>query len=151
MLASVVEIAEYTAVHCSDCRRRWKTSQQIYKHILALNEFSQSNFFLQEEGFYCSDCSFIFYCKRACASPTSLCWHVYAQPSRTRKNWTNREVRKKTFLSKTLAFVLATLLDIWTSFCAPSHRRTLTMVYAIRGPAATQATIYYTVWKRSLF
>ena len=59
------------------------------------------------------------------------------------KNQTNRKARKKPLrnarLSETLTYTLAILLDIKTSFCALIRRRTITMVYAIPGPAATQA------------
>ena len=59
------------------------------------------------------------------------------------KNQTSIKARKKPLrnarLSETLTHVLATLLDIKTSFCALIRRRTITMVYAIPGPAATQA------------
>ena len=43
-LPSVGEIEECAAVHLQRDGRRWKTSRQIYKHILALNEFSQTIF-----------------------------------------------------------------------------------------------------------
>ena len=59
------------------------------------------------------------------------------------KNQTNRKAHKKPLrnarLSETLTYTLAILLDIKTSFCALIRRRTITMVYAIPGPAATQA------------
>ena len=137
--------------------RRWKTSRQIYIHILALNEFSQSIFFSSGRRLSSSNCSFIVYCKRSSASPTSFCRHVYAQPSRTITIWTNREARKKhryqKRLSEKLTYFLATLLDIRTSSYALNHIQTITMVYAIRGPTGmlTQATIYYFVWKGSFF
>ena len=117
MLASVGEIAEYASASAA-IGRLWKNSRQLNKQILALNEFSQRNFFSSGRRFSSSNCSVIVYSKRFL--PTSFCWHVYAQQSRT------------------LKCVLATLLNISTSFCALIHRRTITMVYTIRGPAATQ-------------
>ena len=51
-------------------------------------------------------------------------------------------------LSEKVTYFLATLLDIRRSFCALIHGQTVAMVCAIHRPAATQATIVYTVWKR---
>ena len=106
--------------------RRWKTSRQIYIHILALNEFSQSIFFSSGRRLSSSNNSFIVHCKRSSAPPTSFCWHVYAQPSRTITNWTNREARKKhryqKRLSEKLTYLLATPAGYQNELlCTKSH------------------------------
>ena len=69
------------------------TSSQIYKHILALKEFSQTTCiclfrkkaFQFELLFYC-----LLFANLLLWILTCLTW---AQPSHTHKNWTNRETR----------------------------------------------------------
>ena len=60
---TVGEIAEYAAAHRQrSIGRRWKTSKQIYIHILALNEFwPLKAFFSSGRRLSCSNCSFIVY------------------------------------------------------------------------------------------
>ena len=96
--------------------------------------------------------SFIVYCKRS---------SVFRQLPSVEMSITNRHAHVRIgpivrhirnayqkCLPEKLTYFIATLLDIRTSFCALIRRQTVTMVYAIHGPAATQATIFYTVWKR---
>ena len=59
-LASVGEIAEYTAVHLQRLEDAGKlTSRKIFKHILALKKLSQSIFFVQKKAF---KFELLFYC-----------------------------------------------------------------------------------------
>ena len=57
--------------------RRWKTSRQIYKKILALKELPQS-IFLFRRRLQSSNCSFIVYCKQSLPTPFCEFWHVTA-------------------------------------------------------------------------
>ena len=104
-------------------------------------------FFLQEEGFkvWTALSLFTVNALRFFANfllLICLCPHVRIRPI-------VRHIRNayQKCLSEKLTYFIATLLDIRTSFCALTRRQTVTMVYAIHGPAATQATIFYTVWK----
>ena len=156
-LASVGEIAEYAAAHLQRLEDAGKPAGKFTYTFWPWMNSLKAFFFSSGRRLSSSNCSFIVYCKRSSASPTSFCWHVYAQPSRTITNWTNREARKKhryqKRLSEKLTYFLATLLDIRTSSYALNHIQTITMVYAIRGPAGTltKAIIYYFVWKGSFF
>ena len=109
---------------CSD----WKTLENQPANLHAqsgLEWILSKHFFSSGRRLSSSNCSFIVYCKRSSSSPTSFCWHVYAQPSRTITNWTNREARKKhryqKLLSEKLTYFLATLLDIRTNVNAGYH------------------------------
>ena len=142
-LASVDEIAEYAVVHLQRLEDAGKQSANLQTHILALNEFSQRIFF-SGRRLLSLNSSFIVYCKRSLALPTSLCWHVFAQPARTRKIWTNREARKKPIRN-----LLISNAQICPSDSAGYQNELLgtnsqtdhKMVYAIRGPAAKQASL----------
>ena len=90
--------------------RRWKTVGNLQTHILALNEFSQRIFF-SGRRLSSLNSSFTVYCKRSLALPTSLCWHVFAQPARTRKIWTNREARKKSIRNPVISNAQICLCD----------------------------------------
>ena len=98
------------------------TSSQIYKHILALKEFSQTTCiclfgkkaFQFELLFYC-----LLFAKLLLWILTCLTW---AQLSHTYKNWTNHEMRT-TYQKWSRIYILVTLMDIRTSFCALIRKR----------------------------
>ena len=137
--------------------RRWKTSRQIYIHILALNEFSQSIFFLQEEGFQVRTTLSLFTVNaRRLRQLPSVDMSMPNRHAQLRIGPIVRRVRNtdiRNAYQKSSHIYLRLLLDIRTSSYALNHIQTMTMVYAIRGPAGTltQATIYYFVWKGSFF
>ena len=74
--------------------RRWKTVGKFTNTYSGHEWIFPKNFF-SGRRLSSSNSSFIVYCKRSSALPTFLCWHVFAQPARTLKIWTNREARKK--------------------------------------------------------
>ena len=110
----------------SDWKTLDETSRQIYKLKLALNEFSQSTFFSSGGRLSNSNGSFIVYCKKGLRFANFLLL-TCLWPTVTRHG------------KKPLRNPLATLLDIRASYCALTRRRTITMAYAIRGSALTQA------------
>ena len=69
MLASVGEIAEYASASAA-IGRLWKNSRQLNKQILALNEFSQSIFFLREEGLQVQTALSLFTVNAFCQLPS---------------------------------------------------------------------------------
>ena len=94
---------------CRNCRirdsvsaaikRRWKIIRRIYKHILASKKFSQSILFVEEEGFQDQTALSLFTVpkqkKTLFKNFLLLTCLTCGEPSRTRKNWTNRKARKK--------------------------------------------------------
>ena len=109
-LASVDEIAEYAAVllrRLEDARKQ----SAIYKHIFWPWMNSLKEFFFSGRKLSSLNSSFTVYCKRSLALPTSLCWHVFAQPARTRKIWTNREARKKSIRNPVISNAQICLCD----------------------------------------
>ena len=71
-LSARLHVAEYAAVHLqrSDWKR-WKTSRQICKRILALKDFLSKRCFLSRKRLSSSNCSFVVHRKRSF-------WHVTA-------------------------------------------------------------------------
>ena len=78
---------------CRNCRirdsisaaikRRWKIIRRIYKHILASKKFSQSIFFVEEEGFQDQTALSLFTApKKNRSLKTSFRWHVYPAANR---------------------------------------------------------------------
>ena len=92
----------------------WKTlenSRQFTNTYSGLEWILSKNFFFSGRKLSSLNNSFTVYCKRSLALPTSLCWHVFAQPARTRKIWTNREVRKKSIRNPVISNAQICLCD----------------------------------------
>ena len=120
-----------------DCRKRVKTSSAIGRRWMKpVGKFTNSNwpwmnslkapFFRQEEGFQIRTALSLFTVKKVFGFANFLLL-TCLWPTVTRHG------------KKPLRNPLATLLDIRASYCALTRRRTITMVYAIRGSALTQA------------
>ena len=144
---------------CSD----WKTLENqpanLHTHSGLEWILSKHFFFLQEEGFQVRTALSLFTVNalrlRQLPSVDMSMPNRHAQlrigPIVRREARKKHRYQKR--LSEKLTYFLATPLDIRTSSYALNHIQTITMVYAIRGPAGTltQATIYYFVWKGSFF
>ena len=98
----------------SDWKTLDKTSRQIYKLNLALNEFSQSTFSSSGGRLSNSNDSFIVYCTKG----LRLCQLPSVDMSLAHRH----QARKKPLRNP-----LVTLLDIRTSYCALTRRRTITI------------------------
>ena len=135
--------------------RHWKikdfpaTIRQIHKHIPAFKKFSPSIFLFRKKAF---KFELLLQCCKS-SLPTSFCKFGHVERGMMYRHAHARIgpiVRRvlETRQSETLTYILATLLDVGTSFCTLIRRRTISTVSTTRistvsttrGSAATQAT-----------
>ena len=138
-LASVGEIAEYTAAHLQRLEDAGKlTSRKICKHILTLKKLSQSTFLFRRRH-SSSNCSFIVYCKRLLPTPFCEFLHVTApnRHAQVRFRPIVRRVRNPPI--RNAHIYPCDSARYQNNLSAVTRRLSIQIVWTMRGPAATQA------------